>query len=340
MPDPMGSHIEYLTEIIDKFGVKDVVEFGCGDYSTALFVSKCASVLSIEMQNAEWFEKVMSQYIDVESFRALYMPGPVEACEYVTTQTPRVDLVFVDGHPERWRQVNAAFHVTDTIVVHDSEASYDYHWDLVNLPRGWKWVELYRYIPRTSIITKRKDIAEWAETKNAEIPLFEPLKQHSQIVVTGPPRSGTRICTEMIAHDLGYEVMYQESVWNKQFRLVRYNMQRGPTVYQVPTIVAWAHKLAFDVAVVFVRRSIEEIRESEARIGWSDGPGKGQEKALLQNYFLEEGNLPDVVYRMWDKYQRWQVKYDYEIQYEDLAQHPLWIPKEKRVNFEPWQTRL
>ena len=42
--------------------------------------------------------------------------------------------------------------------------------------------------------------------------MFEWLSEFERIFVTGPQRSGTRICAKMIAHDIGYEFIDETQI--------------------------------------------------------------------------------------------------------------------------------
>jgi len=158
--------------------------------------------------------------------------------------------------------------------------------------------------------------------------MFEYLKHHDQIVVTGPHRSGTTIVMEMIAHDLNYE---------------RYREEKG-SVYQVPLLSSKCHELPDYVAVVFVRRPEEDILASQKRINWGDEDNKINEFHEITKYhdFVSlldsEWSAAKVKYEVWKRAQKEKIRHPYEINYNSLFGHPLWIPKEKRKNFNPRQT--
>ena len=59
--DKFQSHEEILSFLIDKFNIKSIFETGMGDFSTSLFVNKAKKVVSLEIQNQEWFEKINSK---------------------------------------------------------------------------------------------------------------------------------------------------------------------------------------------------------------------------------------------------------------------------------------
>jgi len=50
--------------------------------------------------------------------------------------------------------------------------------------------------------------------------------------------------------------------------------------------------------------------------------------------------MSEVKYMIWEKYQRPKIKYAYELEYESLSSHPLWIKPELRKQFKPTQTTL
>ena len=48
----------------------------------------------------------------------------------------------------------------------------------------------------------------------------------------------------------------------------------------------------------------------------------------------------DVTHSMWYGFQKHRIKNNMELEYESLSSHPMWIPKEQRINFHKKQTRL
>jgi hypothetical protein len=51
------------------------------------------------------------------------------------------------------------------------------------------------------------------------------------------------------------------------------------------------------------------------------------------NYYL------DVVYKIWDYYQKDKVKNWINLSYESMETHPMWLDKSKRKNFHSKQTK-
>lgn len=169
--------------------------------------------------------------------------------------------------------------------------------------------------------------------------MFEYLKAFDKIVVSGPQRTGTTICTKMIAADTGHECLLEESFSGENFwgdfeNLYKTLLSDKKVVCQVPSLSPYVHLLPENVAVIFMMRHSNDIRASEKRINWQD------QQRQLERYFRTEGEAHHVKYEVWDKYQKPHIKNCFEIPYGSLEGHPLWIEKDKRKDFGPRQTNL
>jgi len=169
--------------------------------------------------------------------------------------------------------------------------------------------------------------------------MFENLNKHRHIVVTGPQRSGTTICTKMIADSLGHQCILEEEFSTdnvrKDFNLLYMRLQDkkdSKAVYQVPALSAYVHLLPAHVAVVFMIRSESGIRASQNRIGWPD------EQRMLSRYFRIAGPISSVKYEVWKLWQKPCITHAYEIEYESLKGHHLWINEGLRRSFGPRTT--
>ena len=89
-----------------------------------------------------------------------------------------------------------------------------------------------------------------------------------------------------------------------------------------------------NVAIVLMRRDVQGIIASEKRVGWT---GSIHNKWELGHYGLNEGNIAEVKYQFWEETQRDLIDNPFEVEYESLAAHPMWIPKEERINFRTTQ---
>jgi hypothetical protein len=166
--------------------------------------------------------------------------------------------------------------------------------------------------------------------------MFGWLAEFDKILVTGPHRSGTRVCTKMIAYDTGHEYVGESDIGIDSLHwldLLLHKRQR--LAVQCPALCRHVHMFsADDTAIVLMRRNIEDIIASQERIGWR------WEKVELGRYDRSDGVIAEVKYQFWEESQREQIQHAFEIEYESLAEHPLWIPKHLRQGFNPVQTAI
>ncbi len=170
--------------------------------------------------------------------------------------------------------------------------------------------------------------------------MFEHLTRFDKIIVTGPQRSGTRICAKMIAADTGHAFVGEEGVHVDSLNaLVARLADGGKKVFQCPALCRYAHQMPDDdIAVVMMIRPVDEIIASQERIGW-DG-----ERVEQLRYGMALGAIAEIKYdywhsvnKLWIDLQGW-AENCFEISYHDLESHPLWVPKAQRANFTAWQT--
>jgi len=162
--------------------------------------------------------------------------------------------------------------------------------------------------------------------------MFEHLKEYDKILVSGPQRSGTRICAKMIANDLAYEYVDEDDFKISNLGRLKKVMEKSKIVVHCPAVSRWLHELvANDVLIIFMRRDIEDIIASQERIGWNDS-------FQLRFYNTDEGIISKVKYGFWEAVQKPLIKHWLEVEYKSLTEHPLWIPKDRRKNFKPRQT--
>jgi hypothetical protein len=166
--------------------------------------------------------------------------------------------------------------------------------------------------------------------------MFEWLAEFDKILVTGPQRSGTRICTKMIAYDTGHEYIDEDDIGlDSLYRLAPLLHNRQCLAVQCPALCRHVHIFsADDTAIVLMRRNIEDIIASQERIGWA------YEWLELARYDRSDGVIAEIKYQFWEESQRGQIQHAFEIEYESLAEHPLWIPKHLRQDFNPVQTAI
>ena len=167
--------------------------------------------------------------------------------------------------------------------------------------------------------------------------MFDYLKDFKKVLVTGPQRSGTTLIARAIEHDTELEYVDEN-----EFRATDYSMWKTMVtlstgiVMQCPGMCRYVHEFGDqdDVAVVMCWRPIDEIIASQERIGWE------WEKFELLRYDQTEGEIAKVKYDYWYDYQQHKIKHAFDIVYDDLETHPLWIPADKRLDFDRRQYQL
>jgi hypothetical protein len=170
--------------------------------------------------------------------------------------------------------------------------------------------------------------------------MFEHLAHFDVVLITGPQRSGTTICTRMVAQDTGSRYVdeaeygfHDEDVWRALI-----TAGSGIAVH-CPAMCHVIHEFAADerVAVIMMRRDLRDIIASQERIGWTER----EEPRELAKYGTAYGPIALVKWDHWERGQRdlFPMGRRFEIEYESLAGHPLWIPRPQRTHFGHRQTR-
>ncbi len=170
--------------------------------------------------------------------------------------------------------------------------------------------------------------------------MFEYLKDYKQIFVSGPQRSGTTICMRMIQYDIEAPMC----VWtgNQINRITEikeygedYDMEiKYPLLFHCPGLSHILHALKSDdgskSAVIWMKRDPQEVAYSGWKVGWDPSVD-------LQNYnvvpdtngVISLFELTNAKERLWEM-QKTQIENWFEVEYESLKSHPLWIDKEDR----------
>lgn len=157
---------------------------------------------------------------------------------------------------------------------------------------------------------------------------------YSKILVTGPQRSGTRIVAKMIAHDNDIRYVSEQEVRIRSNRKTNNILALDERlVIQCPGLCHCIEQFSSGtVLIAMVIRNVEDIVASQSRIGWT----RYQARELRQ-YGLESGVISKVRYEYWERQKKLITNW-IEIKYEDLKDHPLFIPKKERGKFKWNQT--
>jgi len=164
--------------------------------------------------------------------------------------------------------------------------------------------------------------------------VFAHLKKFKSIIVSGPQRSGTRICAKMIAYDTGYQYIDEVYIKIDSEDLLNKYLVKGEVVVQCPALAHIVHKYNNDIAIIFMRRDIKDILASQKRVGWSTRP----EERELKKY-NKKGIISKIKYDYWEDYQKSKIKNFFEVDYKSLSTHPLWKTKKERKDYHSDQTR-
>lgn len=158
--------------------------------------------------------------------------------------------------------------------------------------------------------------------------MFEYLESFSRIIVTGPQRSGTTIVARAIEHDLGRQYIDEQAFSAiDYFKFVFLVALADNFVMQAPGMCRFVHEVGIDndIAVVTCRRNIDDIVASQERVGWQ------WEAFELSRYKIYQDDIPVSVvkYAFWDDVQKGMIPNAFDVDYESLRAHPLWIGKEQ-----------
>jgi len=139
--DPYSTHLELLNFVFEHFKIKNVVEFGCGHFSTLFFLEKGVKLMSIEMQEKKWYDEINAYYGKYSGFQLVFSPG---AHGFKKLKIDNCDLCLVDGHlNSRPDTANFMFNKADIIICHDYEHPV-YKWERINKPANYRLM-VYHY---------------------------------------------------------------------------------------------------------------------------------------------------------------------------------------------------
>jgi len=152
--------------------------------------------------------------------------------------------------------------------------------------------------------------------------MFETLKEFSNIVISGPQRSGTRIAAKIIAADTEKTYIDEKYIDFHNLKMLEYFLIHGNNVVQCPALCHLLHYItAKDTLIIIIRRPVEEIIRSERR-SWNEQA----EKIELLKYGCTGGVISEIKYYFWDFIQKDILgERGREVKYHTLEQHPLFI---------------
>jgi len=175
--------------------------------------------------------------------------------------------------------------------------------------------------------------------------MFQHLKSHKKILVTGPHRAGTTIAATMIAHDTQSFLALEEKCWlpGQDLQLLDWwmNDYKGSVVCQAPFAADQCHVYK-NALVVFMHRDLSDIKKSQQRMFSEDHEDINWERiqrAETRKYHTGQLGRPiaQIKYEQWQE-QKQDLPYHLDLEYESLKDHELWVDKEDRKAFHVRQT--
>jgi len=172
-------------------------------------------------------------------------------------------------------------------------------------------------------------------------------REYTKIVVSGCKRSGTRISTACIAHDLGFRLLEEDLFHAKNDKVFqnliiqndRFAVQCPGLVYLIHRITEWPK--TEKLAVIFVTRNVHKIQASFDRLGWDRRQHKALEYSYKQTEAREFKGMFDEVdplyirnLKIWEKHQSIVLgDRAFTLEYESLQGHALWKDDNLRKNW-------
>lgn len=159
-----ATHIEVLDICLSHIQPDLVVEYGMGDFSTNLLLQNSKEVISIEMQNVDWYKALLRRHSKCANWLPLWNPDPQRYADIDMYLQKDPDFVFVDGHQDtRPECINHFNNRCNTIVTHDTE-DRQYGWERIKLDPEYIQFDFKKYPNWTTVFTKDQTLIEQLKT--------------------------------------------------------------------------------------------------------------------------------------------------------------------------------
>ena len=167
-----ASHVPVLKAIARNHEIHRVLEFGCGDASTALFLDQEAfphlkHLASLE-SNCGWARNIIVESLGDKRLEMIVANeySLLEIARSIGKTREKYDLAFVDGVDEYLRVASllAVQDFCDILVAHDTEKTY---WDDVRTLAGFTSYRYAKAIPNTTIYLREGMDTKWVEQLTA-----------------------------------------------------------------------------------------------------------------------------------------------------------------------------
>jgi hypothetical protein len=138
--------------------VGDVIEFGCGFYSTPLIAYMCQSLgrksESYDI-NSEWVNRVKEYFDNVPKLN--HILSNIENYDKINLDNRHFGLAFIDQEAaSRGLMIKRLIDKSDFFVIHDSECSSVYHYDEIFHLFKWRYDFKFFY-NWTSVLSNKEN---------------------------------------------------------------------------------------------------------------------------------------------------------------------------------------
>lgn len=135
--DP-GTCIPVLEVAFAVYQIENVLEFGCGIWSTGCFIRNAKNITSIE-NIEEWVNFVKKEYNHKNNLNIIHYAKPMN--EYFNETKDNFDLIFIDGN-NRKECLQSSFYRSPIIICHDMHIK-SFEWETVKIPKDYINLMLY-----------------------------------------------------------------------------------------------------------------------------------------------------------------------------------------------------
>ena len=155
-----SSHLAVLEKVFECFKINSTLEFGMGSYSTPFMARQSRTLISVEQESQQWYDKVCKE-ITGSNFHPIYEPDPKKIFNTFSAADEKFDLVFSDGKADtRCMVANMAMELDVPIVLlHDTDQIWYYKWDRLRIPKKYSRFDFRWRTPNqkmTTVLTTHK----------------------------------------------------------------------------------------------------------------------------------------------------------------------------------------
>ena len=189
------------------------------------------------------------------------------------------------------------------------------------------------------------------------------IAKYDKVMVMGPHGAGNKITSLIIAEDFGLQHIWSDRPWSSEdyydpsnglkFHLDEINKNEENYVLFCPSVTAHLHRIPEyleDVLVVMMYKDFDEIDDYIRRNNFLQKETLVYEStrynSIISKDFPEEADelltypLEELTYELFERHQKQYVPNVIYIHHSSLEPHRLFVPKEKRKDFDCWQTEI